>query len=58
MAMIIDPPSRFAPLSEWTRFRKDMEALFLEFPEDEDVRDHLSGAKAIEADLLGRGEET
>jgi len=36
--ILIDPPSDFAPLSEWTAFKKEMEALAIKHPDDDDVR--------------------
>jgi hypothetical protein len=47
--MIIDPPSVFSPSSEWTRFRKDMEALLADDPGNDDVREWLATAKKNEA---------
>lgn len=49
--MIIDPPSPFAPLSEWERFREDMEATLSNDPENADLLEYLTLAKATVASL-------
>ena len=49
--MIIDPPSVFDPLSEWTAFRERMEALLVEHPDDPTVRECLDEARRMEAEL-------
>lgn len=49
--ILIDPPLIFSPLSDWTSFRKEMEALAADHPDNEDVKEALADAKANEARL-------
>lgn len=46
---IIDPPDAFAPLAEWVRFRKEMEALHRADPHDVSVAEALEQAQEGEA---------
>lgn len=47
--MIIDPPSVFSPLEEWTAFRIEMERAVKAFPESDLAREYLAIAKDQEA---------
>lgn len=49
--MIIDPPSAFSPLKDWTLFRKDMEAELSSDPGNADLLENLKLAKEMEARL-------
>lgn len=49
--MIIDPPTPFHPLEDWTRFRKDMEAALKTDPDNADLLEHLDLAKQTEKRL-------
>jgi hypothetical protein len=44
--MIIDPPSPFAPVREWTEFLAEMEALVAAGKGDEIISDYVETAKA------------
>lgn len=43
--MIIDPPSVFSPLSEWTRFREDLEAELKSDPTNADLKEFIEVAR-------------
>ena len=45
MQRLIDPPSRFSPLSEWTDFLRAMEEGLEANPGDEDYLFHIDMAK-------------
>lgn len=48
--MIIDPPSPFAPLSDWCEFLGDMEASQATYPSDPDIAEHVRLAREMVAD--------
>lgn len=43
--MIIDPPSPFAPDSEWRDFLKELEELAEVHPDNDDVKDYIEQAR-------------
>ncbi|MFZ4165304.1 hypothetical protein [Brevundimonas sp. NPDC058933] len=43
--ILIDPPSPFAPKSDWRAFLDEMEALAKEHPDDESVKEHIEEAR-------------
>jgi hypothetical protein len=49
--MIIDPPTMFAPLSEWKAFRVEMEELTELYPDNAEVAEMLALARNTEARL-------